>query len=338
MIEITIVVPVYKVEPYLRRCIDSILSQTINNFEVILVDDGSPDKSGEICDEYVKMNSDFHVIHQGNSGLSSARNAGIDWAMTYSNSSMITFIDSDDWIHPLYLKALYEGTCKYNTDIAICGHKRCFEESLPTITEITSTKWNPRDYYKKDFVNATVAWGKLFRKELFEGIRFPLGRIHEDEFTIYKMLFASPYVAIIEQPLYAYFQNNEGIMRRPWSPKRMDALLAYEEQMEYFTKKGMLDISELVFSRYFSLTKETQKLIEDCPTISEKEKKTHEKTLINQRRRILIKYHRYKWAAYRKSSEIKALYASAFQTIKIGRDIWGKIKPLLIRRSDIKGD
>ena len=103
---ISVIVPVYKVEKYIHRCVDSILSQTFTDFELILVDDGSPDNCGKICDEYAEKDIRIHVIHQENGGLSAARNAGIDWVFANSDSEWITFIDSDDWVHPEYLERL----------------------------------------------------------------------------------------------------------------------------------------------------------------------------------------------------------------------------------------
>ena len=118
MAEISIIVPVYKVENYLYRCIESIISQTFTDYELILIDDGSPDKCGDICEEYAKKNDRIHVIHQKNGGLSAARNAGIDWSYKYSNSTWITFIDSDDWVSPDYLEALCTAAVSNKKDIS----------------------------------------------------------------------------------------------------------------------------------------------------------------------------------------------------------------------------
>ncbi len=130
MTEISIIVPVYNVEKFLPRCIDSILEQTYTNFELILVDDGSPDNCGRICDEYVEKDSRVAVIHQKNGGLSAARNAGLDWAFENSDSEWITFIDSDDWVHPLYLECLYNACIMNNLEIAVCNYLRTDKEEL----------------------------------------------------------------------------------------------------------------------------------------------------------------------------------------------------------------
>ena len=119
MADISIIVPVYKVEKYLHRCINSILKQTYQKFELILIDDGSPDNCGNICDEFAEKDQRIHVIHQENGGLSAARNSGIDWAFANSCSKWLTFIDSDDWVHPQYLEVLLYAATKFNVSVSI---------------------------------------------------------------------------------------------------------------------------------------------------------------------------------------------------------------------------
>ena len=120
MANISVIVPVYKVEQFLSRCVDSILAQTYPDFEVILVDDGSPDNCGEICDGYARTDSRIHVIHQENGGLSAARNSGIDWTFENSDSRWLAFVDSDDWVHPDFLKVLYETAEQTLCKISAC--------------------------------------------------------------------------------------------------------------------------------------------------------------------------------------------------------------------------
>ena len=125
---ISVIVPVYKVEPYLNRCVDSILRQTYQDFELILVDDGSPDRCGEICDEYARQDSRVHVIHKENGGLSDARNAGIDWVEANSDSQWLIFADSDDWVHPELLARLLDAEAVLHG--AFCRRHRCMGEAL----------------------------------------------------------------------------------------------------------------------------------------------------------------------------------------------------------------
>ena len=117
---ISIIIPVYKAEAYLDRCVQSVLAQSMADFEVILIDDGSPDRSGAVCDAYAKQDERVRVIHQKNQGQAAARNAGIDCAFANSDSKWLTFIDSDDWVHPEYLQMLYDATMQDNTLISMC--------------------------------------------------------------------------------------------------------------------------------------------------------------------------------------------------------------------------
>ena len=156
---ISVIVPVYKVEPYLSRCIDSILAQTFTDFELILINDGSPDNCGKICDEYAQKDNRIHVIHKENGGLSSARNAGIDWAFANSNSQWLTFIDSDDWIHHEYLELLLSGATSTNTDICVCEYTETSEFSdFEKLSTANTQKISPEDLFVNYHVTATVAW------------------------------------------------------------------------------------------------------------------------------------------------------------------------------------
>lgn len=236
---ISVIVPVYKVEPYLSRCVDSILSQTFTDFELILVDDGSPDNCGKICDEYAQKDNRIYAIHKENGGLSSARNAGIDWAFSNSNSHWITFIDSDDWIHPQYLELLLSGATSTNTDICVCEYTETSEISNSEHLNSSKTqKLGPEELFVNYHVTSVVAWGKLYNKTCFESIRYPLGKLHEDEYTTYKILFEKSLVSYLKEPLYFYYTNPDSIVRSDWSPKRLDAITAYEEQIAYFRKNG----------------------------------------------------------------------------------------------------
>ena len=239
MPQISVIVPVYRVEKYIHRCIDSILNQTFSDFELILVDDGSPDNCGAICDEYAAKDNRIVVIHQENGGLSAARNAGIDWAFANSDSQWLTFIDSDDWVHPQYLQKLYDAAQSKNVEVSVCGFARTYgEEPEVNEAEIVPRVWSPEDFYVQRNVNAVIAWGKLYKKEAFAQIRYPVGRIHEDEFVTYRILFQCEYIAVLEAPLYFYYQNENGIMGSKWSRKRLDYFDAAMEQLIYFANNN----------------------------------------------------------------------------------------------------
>ena len=248
---ISVIVPVYKVEKYIHRCIDSILKQTFRDFELILVDDGSPDNCGTICDEYAAKDKRIHVIHQENGGLSAARNAGIDWAFANSNSEWLTFIDSDDWVHPEYLERLLNAVLEHHVAVSVCGYvTTAGEEPDIAASEMIPRIWTPEDFYVEHSDIATIAWGKIYRKVCFEKIRYPLGKIHEDEFTTYKILFPLTCVAVIDAPLYYYFYSLTGIMRSPWNEKRLCSIEACQNQLAYMKKNGYRDAYGFTLRKY----------------------------------------------------------------------------------------
>lgn len=241
MSEISIVVPVYNVEEYLRRCVDSILAQTYSDFELILVDDGSPDNSGKICDEYAKLDERITVIHRPNGGLSVARNTGIDWCDENSNSKWITFIDSDDWIHPKYLESLLEAAEKTNLNISVCMPYTTNSYEIFNFTptkEITTQ--SPEDYFCNFIIEATVAWGKLYLRKLFDGIRYPQGRLHEDMYITHVILFRECKIAILNDRLYYYFENVNGITHQKSSKRTKDMRDGCHVRLEYFKSNGFM--------------------------------------------------------------------------------------------------
>ena len=249
---ISVVVPVYKVEKYLNRCIDSILSQTFTDFELILVNDGSPDNCGEICDEYAKKDRRITVIHKENGGLSDARNAGIDWAFKNSNSEWITFIDSDDWIDRRYLEILFNVAVENHVDVSVCDFLRTSNfEDTDTQENFTCQKWDVTDFFVEKNLNFVVAWGKLYKKSLFEKIRYPKGKLHEDEMTTYKVLFQRKNIVFTKLKLYNYFINDESIMgcerKSGFIPEKMDVVRAIEERLVYFKENNFS--SALLFEK-----------------------------------------------------------------------------------------
>ena len=237
MPQISVIVPVYKVEPYLHRCVDSILNQSFTDFELILVDDGSPDGCPAICDEYAAQDSRVHVIHQQNGGLSAARNAGIDWAFANSDSRWLTLIDSDDWVHPMYLQALLSAAESENTAVSICMFQKT-EGKDPDVdgSHLSARKWDAESIYAERNIYATIACGKLYRKSCFERIRYPVGKLHEDEFVTYRVLFEAEMAAMIDEPLYAYYVNHSGITKSQWRPQRLDSVEALKAQADFMKR------------------------------------------------------------------------------------------------------
>lgn len=240
MPRLSVIVPVYKVEAYLSRCVDSILAQTFTDFELVLVDDGSPDNCGAICDEYAAKDSRVHVIHQENEGLSAARNAGIDWAFANSDSQWLTFVDSDDWVHPQMLEQLYRAVQEHGVKVSVCGYRETEGDDPWEDGDVSSKLWPVEQYYVEHNVNATIAFCKLYYKDCFKTIRYPVGKIHEDEFVTYRILFEFDQIAVVDSPMYAYFVNPQGITKSKWTVKRLAALEAYKEQLGFFAENGYI--------------------------------------------------------------------------------------------------
>ncbi|MGM9549250.1 MAG: glycosyltransferase family 2 protein [Faecousia sp.] len=248
MPQISVIVPVYRAEKFLGRCVDSVLNQTFRDYELLLLDDGSPDSSGEICDAYAARDSRVRVIHQKNAGVCAARNTCLDWVFSNSDSQWIFFIDNDDWMHPETLERLYRAAQEQGTKIAVCGYAQTAGED-PAVSpeQLIPERWPPKDFYMERFINATVCWGKLYHRSCFDGQRYPAGKHMEDEFLTYRLLFAQDTLTVIPAPLYAYYYNPAGITKSAWTPGRLDAWEAYEQQISFFKLRND---EELVRFRY----------------------------------------------------------------------------------------
>jgi len=239
MPKISVIVPVYKTEQYLHRCVDSILAQSFTDFDLILVDDGSPDNCPKICDEYKEKDNRVHVIHQDNMGLSGARNSGIDYSFKNSNSEWITFIDSDDWISEFYLNTLFVAAVSSNVDLSVLGFKRVnsiSDDKSVCCIDDECTVLSPDKAYRlfsveRFNISLIVAWGKLYNKKLFTEVRYPIGKIHEDQYVTYKLIFKSGKIAVSPYIGYFYYQSYDSIMNSRWSPKKLDAYGSFDEQL-----------------------------------------------------------------------------------------------------------
>ena len=248
---ITIVVPVYKVEEYLARCVDSIINQTYKDFELLLVDDGSPDNCGKMCDKYAEKDSRIFVIHQKNGGLSAARNTGLNWFYEQNKSDYITFLDSDDWIHPDYLKFLMDGINKNDVKISVCNYKRVtgeipHENHENAEYELTT----PEDFLVNHSWQYNYAWGKLYHKSVLDDIRYPVGKNFEDTFTTYKVLHKCEKIAYTDLPLYYYLRNETGISRSPWNTSELVIFDAMQEQMQFYKENGLQKAYEKEFQLF----------------------------------------------------------------------------------------
>lgn len=237
---ISIIVPVYNVEKYLDACIKSILQQTYKNIELILVDDGSTDNSPQICDSYVLKDSRIKVIHQDNQGISAARNIGIENA----TGEYIVFIDSDDYISENMIEKLYIALKETESDMAICNFTYVSENGDAIQTQISPIKdeilstddiitklFQPKNWYY------VVAWNKIYKRELWEQIRYPVGYIHEDEVVAHRIFVKCKKVVSISEELYYYRQVLGSIMHSGRSERSLDKYFAFADRLVFLRER-----------------------------------------------------------------------------------------------------
>ncbi len=237
--KISVIVPVYNVEQYLDKCVQSIVTQTYKNLEIILVDDGSTDNSGAICDEWAKKDSRIVVIHKENGGLSDARNAGV----LAASGEYIGFIDSDDYIEPVMYEKLYSLISVNDADMALCGVQRKNEngETFSPFSTRQIGKFQGEEIFNTvDFNNPyyIIAWNKLYKRNLVLKIQFPKGRLHEDEFTAHRFYGECKKIVCCDTPLYHYLKRMGSIMRNGYSVKNLDAVYAFLDRYYYFKEIG----------------------------------------------------------------------------------------------------
>ena len=254
MANVTVIVPVYKVEEYLEKCYNSLLNQRYGDIEIVLVDDGSPDSSGAICDEFASAAEadgiPVYVIHQTNRGLSGARNSGIDWAMTCSDSEWICFVDSDDTVADTFIEKLYDAACANDADLAVCDFMEVDTEGkdiheahefpcgvIPDIKQLFELMYENWRIHP--------AWNKLYHKHLFTDLRFDEGKLHEDEFIIHKVLFLSNKVVCLSDFLYYYQIRSSGIIGTQDRPTMADFYLA-EISRYWYCKENNLPVDPWV--------------------------------------------------------------------------------------------
>lgn len=250
---ISVIVPIYNVFQYVEKCIESIIAQTYSNLEIILVDDGSTDGSEEICDKYAQIDQRIVVYHKKNGGLSDARNYGLERA----NGDLIAFVDGDDWIHPQMYEIMLSVMNKEKVEVVTCWFE---QEYIQFANEML----------KKDFLNVkiltgaealtdietplVVAWNKLYRKFIFEDIRYPIGKLHEDEFVIHEIFWKCNRVAVIDKPLY-FYTVREGSIVAQMLPKRVyDSLEAFARRVSFACEKEWIEVMPAVVKRYCDYT------------------------------------------------------------------------------------
>lgn len=237
---VSCIVPVYNVEKYLDKCVESIVNQTYKNIEIILIDDGSSDNSPNICDKWKERDSRIIVIHKKNGGLSTARNVGLD-RMT---GEWVVFVDSDDYIHSQYIEVLLFAVNKYKVDLASCNYVEVNENNIIEEEKIKSIKYIKKEFIKSSSVYGVtedikiIVWNKIFKRNIFENIRFPINRVCEDIGVLFYILDKIENYCMVDSTLYYYQYNQESIWRKKWSIDYMDRIDVVYEQYLHFKNKG----------------------------------------------------------------------------------------------------
>ena len=297
---ISVIIPVYKVEAYLTACVESVLAQTYQNFEIILVDDGSPDNCPQMCDEFAARDSRIRVIHKPNGGLSSARNAGIDGA----KGEYLAFLDSDDLWTPLFLERLYRAIGETGADLAVCLFRRfrgtppleqpeaaqtllltqreAFECLFGVRNEnmvVAPNKLYDRKLFSPVNESTVVTWNKLYSADTFREIRYPVGKLHEDEAVIHEILGLTQKVAWVEEAHYLYRESSNSITTAKFSLKRLDETYAKEQRIAYFESRGMTDLADrtriVYLNNLMRLYRTVQAEVEDRAAAREACRKLH---------------------------------------------------------------
>ena len=275
MPKISVIVPVYNVEKYLHECVDSILAQTFTDFELILVDDGSKDNSGTICEEYAVKDKRITVIHQENQGQASARNN----AIAIAKGEWIHFVDSDDLIHPQMLEILYSAVDE-TTKISMCGLCKGITSpdgfySRKSDYSFRKCPVNEKELISmyNDFYQYWVVWAKLIKKEIVEKFLFTSGRIYEDTAAVFKWINETEFVNITNEQLYFYRLNPNSTMQIKFSLKNLDRLWALEEQMKFFDTTDLNEMKKTIYKKYALVCAEIYYSLRENPQWADEAKK-----------------------------------------------------------------
>ena len=243
MPSVSVIIPIHNVEKYLPRALESLVNQTFKDIEIICVDDGSTDRSGDICESFAFTDNRIKVIHQENKRAGVARNVGL----AVATGKYIAFMDGDDWLHPNFLEVLYRLCEENQCDIAQCGFSMVWSEKDITVADyceaviVKGTDMAIRNYLASDGWRNILVWSKIYRRELLSDIKFPYEKWHEDEFFTYKALWKANRVALTECPLYYYRQRNDSFMGIGFTiNKTMDNIEALEEKVAFFKGKKSL--------------------------------------------------------------------------------------------------
>ena len=243
---VSVIVPVYKVERQLDRCVTSIVNQSYRNLEIILVDDGSPDQCPRKCDEWANQDDRITVIHQRNGGLSAARNAGLE----SMSGDYVAFVDSDDYVEPDYIRLMLDAMQANDAEVAICSIHQEDDQATASadnhaivdqVTMLSGRSCLAR-LGGDTVVDYVTAWNKLYAARLWKTVRFPAGKLHEDEYTTYRILAECDTVVLVPELLYHYVQNAGSIMHTTYSVRNLDRIEAWMQRLRFYRQRGYTEL------------------------------------------------------------------------------------------------
>jgi glycosyltransferase involved in cell wall biosynthesis len=250
--KISVIVAAYNVENYIEKCLESIISQTYKNLEIIVVNDGSTDNTLNFIQNFSKMDHRIIMINKPNGGLSSARNAGLDIA----NGDYIGFVDGDDYINIEMYYKLYHLCKETKSDIAVCGYIRKYSNREIFSNSKKIIQYSSQEALEELLLSRNLhdyAWDKLYRKELFENIRYPIGKMYEDVFTTHKLVLKANTVVYLDEPLYYYIQRDGSILRKGFCEKQFHQLEALEEIKRLLREKHITKYAEALEARIINV-------------------------------------------------------------------------------------
>lgn len=292
---ISIIVPVYNVERYLEQCVDSLIHQTYQNIEILLIDDGSTDASGVICDRYAKQDSRIRVVHQENQGAAVARNKGIELA----EGNYLAFVDSDDFVHCQFLEVLYEMLQKENGKISMCSYRRVHDDDVIDNSPVSCEASQVMDIFcalsllnewcSKEAIAMLIICNKLYRRDVFDGVMYPLKRRREDEFVIHRVLAKADELPITESELYFYRKRAGSVMESNDIVENFQHLALHEaliDRIDFFAQKDV----RLVSGAVHHLLRESNAFYDQYLTRKDRIHNIKRKQLVLQYRQVYWKY------------------------------------------------
>ena len=258
---VSVIIPIYGVEQYLDRCVRSVVNQSYAHLEIILVDDGSTDRCPAMCDAWANKDSRIQVIHKPNGGLSSARNAGLDMA----TGEFIAFVDSDDYVEPDYIATMIDAAQKNHADLVMCSvfHEDADGNAIEQTAPVRRKEYAPitdtlrtcsgidcmRQRGEENGVDNVVAWNKLYRCQLWKDLRYPVGKLHEDEFVTYRIFGRTRTAVLLPERLYHYIERTGSIMHTKYTLQSLDIIEALIGKVRFLLDEGARDLFPVFFSQ-----------------------------------------------------------------------------------------